>query len=553
MQISKTHRQGTKRKCVESNSAFKVVALIVIYSSFFGFSCSNIVSERSLARKGSLPHAFPVYNVKDYGAVGDGTTLNSKAIQKTIDTAAANGGGTVFFPPGDYLTGTVRLRDNVTVYLENGCTIWGSTSMDDYDADNKHLLYAEDAKNVVICGQGAVNGNGPLFWDKGRLQRWLRGEIDLPRTSDMIRFDRCSNIVLENIDVLYGAFWNIGFGDCNRITIRSITMRNGVYEDDGPNTDGINLWNCTRIQISDCDIITGDDCIVVLGESRDVTITNCKLQTSETALMISGVRNLSFSNSTIHDAGCGIGFRVWNDIVVDGVAINNIVMDVSDRFKGGGTVIYMWSFPIYVETIVSEDETLPPPGILKNVTISNVIASANGLVCINGARDGYIKGLTLDNIRFFMCGGKTSALNDNPPYPYPIYGFHHASPYSLFFRHVDDLFLRDIRLNWNTPEKPEWGSALRCWKVNNLEIDGFTGRQSMNSNAPAIALKDVKEAFIHNCRAPQGTGTFLKLGEGTKEVTITGNDLHHAKEAYSIAPGINIRVFEKYNRLPNDK
>ena len=73
------------------------------------------------------------------------------------------------------------------------------------------------------------------------------------------------------------------------------------------------------------------------------------------------------------------------------------------------------------------------------MTVSNVVASANGLVCVNGAEDGFIKGLTLDNVRFFMYGGKTSALNDNPPYPYPIYGFHHASPYSLFFRHVEDL------------------------------------------------------------------------------------------------------------------
>jgi len=149
----------------------------------------------------------------------------------------------------------------------------------------------------------------------------------------------------------------------------------GVYEDDGPNTDGINLWNCTRVQISDCDIITGDDCIVVLGTSRDVTITNCTLQTSETALMISGVRNLSFSNSTIHDAGCGVGFRVWNDIVVDGVVINNVVMDVSDRFQGGGTAIYMWSFPLYVETPIPADTPLPPPGKVSNVTVSNVVAS----------------------------------------------------------------------------------------------------------------------------------------------------------------------------------
>lgn len=500
--------------------------------------------------QGAGPGTFSVYNIKDHGAVADGATLNTKAIQRTVDQAAAAGGGTVFFPPGDYLTGTIRLRDNVTVYLENGCTVWGSKNLDDYDADHKHLLYADGAKNIVLCGQGAINGNGPSFWDKGRLARWLRGEIPLPRTADMIRFDRCENIVLEDIDVLYGAFWNIGFGKCHRVTIRALTMRSGVYEDDGPNTDGINLWNCTRVQISDCDIITGDDCIVVLGESRDVTITNCKLQTTETALMISGVRNLTFSNSTIHDSGCGIGFRVWNDIVVDGVSVNNIVMDVSDRFKGGGTAIYMWSFPIYVETAVPKDKKLPPPGTVNNVTFANVTASANGLVCVNGAENGYIKGLTLDNVRFFMYGGKTSELGKNPPYPYPIYGFH-GGPYSLFFRRVDDLTLRDIHLDWNTPEKPDWGSALRCWKVNRLDIDGFSGRQSLGSKAPAIGLKEVGGAFIRNCRAPKGTGTFLKLDKGTEHVTIMGNDLSLAREVYTLASGVDPNeVYASGNRLP---
>ena len=524
----------------------------------FVFLCSNLIGSNILFARAPIVtpiqrdtvSPFPVYNVKDFGAVGDSITLDSKSFQEAIDRAALEGGGTVYVPPGNYLLGTIQLRDHITLLLENGSTIWGSNDLEDYH-ENRHLIYAKGARDVVISGHGMIHGNGPSFWDNGRLQRWLKGEIDLPRTSDMIRFDSCTNIILENIDVYYGAFWNIGFGGCNRVTIHAITMRNGIYEEDGPNTDGINLWNCNRVQISDCDIITGDDCIVVLGESRDVTITNCKLQTSETALMISGVRNLSFSNSTIHDAGCGIGFRVWNGIVVDGVVVTNIVMDVSDRFKGGGTAIYMWSFPFYVETSIPDDTPLPPPGTLKNVTFSNIIASANGLVCINGAKDGYINGLTLDNIRFFMYGGKVSDLNDNPPYPYPIYGFHHASPYSLFFRHVEDLKLRNIQVTWNTPEKPDWGSALRCWKVNNLEIDGFMGRQSIPSNESAIWLKHVNGAYIYNCRAPKGTGTFVKLDTGTEDVTLMYNDLSRAKKIYSIEPGVDKKsVFESFNRKP---
>ncbi len=494
-----------------------------------------------------------IFNVKDFGAVGDSLVLNTVAIQKTIDSASANGGGIVFFPPGDYLTGTIRIRDNVTLYLSNGCTICGSTKLSDYDEKNKHLLYAKDASNIVITGNGSINGNGPFFWDNGRLQKWLKGEEDLQRTSDMIRFDNCTNILIEDVGVNYGAFWNLGFEHCSRITIHGISMINGVYEEDGPNTDGINLWDCQKVQVSDCDIITGDDCVVVLGDSHEVTITNCRLQSSETALMISGAHNLAISNITIHDSGCGIGFRIWNGISVDGVVIDNIVMDVTDRFKGGGTAIYMWSFPLYVETEIPNDTPLPAPGTVNNVTISNVIASANGLVCINGARNGFIKGLSLNNIKFFMYGKKTCTQNDNPPYPFPIYGFHYTTPYSLFFRYVDNLKLNNIQVEWNTPEKSEWGSALRCWSVNNLEIDGFKGRQSLNSDHPAIELENVSGAYLHNCFAPDGTGVFLKIGSGTENVSLMNNELSHSKMMYSVDPSVDVKsIFEAFNHKPDE-
>ena len=502
-------------------------------------------------------NSFPssLYNVRTFGAGGNGTTPDTAAIQRAVDRVSADGGGTLYFPPGDYLSGTVRLRDNITVFLENGCTIWGSTNMDDYDPDHKHLLYAENAKNITLAGRGAIDGNGPRFWDNGRLERWLKGEIDLPRTSDMIRFDHCENITLEDVYIRNGAFWNIGFGYSRRIAIRALTIINGIYEEDGPNTDSVNLWHCTKVRISDCDIQTGDDCIVVLGDSRDVSITNCALTSTETALMISGVRNLTFSNSTIHDAGSGIGFRVWSGITVDGVLIDNIAMDVSKRFDTGGQAIYMWSFPLYVESEseIPKSKPLPAAGTIKNVTISNVTASANGGVFVTGfrEREGFIESLTLDNVRIFMYGGKEKSeeLNARPPDPYPIYGFHGA-PYAMFFRYVNELKLRNVQFSWNSPEKSDWGSALRCVAVEDLEIDGFVGRQSIQPTEPAIRLKDVDYAFVRGCRAPAGTGIFLELGEGTEDICLMNNDFSRAAKAFTVTADPAPRIFDSGNRLP---
>ena len=545
------------RSCQESLFGLQTLLVSTICLMVLISGCSSVAqnahqgngSKKSAAVSTALTSiGFPVYNVLEFGAVGDGKFLNTRAIQRAIDRAAEVGGGTVYFPPGTFLSGTIRLKSNTTIFLEQGCTLSGSKRLSDYDVNFTNLIYSRDAHNVSICGPGVINGNGPSFWDNGRLEKWLKHEIDLPRTKDMIRFDRCRNIRLENVLVTDGAFWNIGFGDCSEITICGIKIRTGVYEKDGPNTDGINLWNCQKVAISNCDIVTGDDCIVVLGESRDVTITNCQLQTSETALMISGVRNLAFSNSTIHDSGCGIGFRAWNGILVDGVVINNIVMDVSDRFKGGGTAIYIWSFPIYVETSVPPETKLPPPGVVKNINISNLVATANGLVCVNGCKDGFVNGLTLDNIRFTMFGGKVSQYNDNPPYPYPIYGFHHGSPYGMFFRYVNDLVLRDVQVRWNEPEQLDWGSALRCWDVKNLEVSGFSGRQSKGSKRPAISLDNVEGVFVHNCQAPAGTATFLELLGETQSVTVIGNDLHRANKSIENQSGS--KLFLRNNHMP---
>ncbi len=521
------------------------------------FSCCSCGTQNDNGTPLSRPDAtdenavkvgLTVYNVIDFGAVGDGQSLDTTAIQRTIDSAAVAGGGTVYFPPGTFLSGTLQLKDNTSLYLSLGSTLSGSKNLQDYDQEKTHLIFADDAHNISIRGAGVIDGNGPSFWDNGRLEQWLQGEIELPRTKDMIRFDQCENVRLEQVRIKDGAFWNIGFGDCHEIAIDGIRIRTGVYENDGPNTDGINLWNCTNVTISDCDIVTGDDCIVVLGNSRDVTITNCQLQTSETALMISGVQNLAFSNSTIRDSGCGIGFRVWTDILVDGVTIDNITLSTSKRYQGGGTAIYIWSFPIYTETIVADQQDLPPPGVIRNVNISNFVATANGLVCVNGYQDAPVEGLTLDNVQFTMFGGKQSEYNDKPPYPYPIYGFHNASPYGMFFRYVDDLALRNVRVRWQEPERADWGSALRCWNVNHLELAGFFGRHAAESTQPTVSLQGVSGALIRDCRAANGTGTFLELLGGTKSVSLIGNELFQ-----SITPVDNQsghEYFSANNHLP---
>jgi hypothetical protein len=518
------------------------------------FLPGSFVKKSDLIRPGSSEliqeNTFPIYNVCNSGAIGDGVTLNTTIIQNVIDTCSKSGGGTVFFPPGNFVTGTFQIKSNVNIYLSAGATVWGSTDISDY---KRGLIYAEDAKNISITGMGSINGNGKAFFGKFLNQGISEDEMrqKMRRPGNMMTFVRCNNILLKDITVENSPVWTIHPIDCERVTITGISILNGVYEEDGPNTDGINPDGCSKVRISDCYLRCGDDCIVIKVTNRqggnkicrDIVVTNCVLQSSETALKIGTetygeFRNITFSNCVIHDSAGGIGLHMRDGGLIDGMVVSNITVDC-DRKRSQG--IFIWSFR-------RTDNT--PWGMIRNVIISDMTITGGGGIFISGVKEKHIEGLTLENIRINIIEGRNTKSQDDPPYPFEVCGNEEA-PYDIFCRYVDDLKIRNVQLIWSNPENAKWGSALRCWHIRDLEIAGFVGRQSLTSKSPAIWLKDVKGAFIHNCRAPEGTGTFLQLDEGTGRVTIIGNELSQSKELYKAGSGVDAKeIFETANRLP---
>ena len=501
---------------------------------------------------------FPVYSVLDFGAKPDGITLNTAPLQRALDRATGLGGGVVYLPPGNYLTGTILLRDNVTLYLEAGATIWASKNRQDYT--QRSAIYAENVTNAAIRGRGTIDGSGTSFW-KREANRWNVGEW---RPAALMTLVKCANLLLEHVTVRNPPAWAIHPIECDGLSIHGISILAGIYEDDGPNTDGIDPDGCTNVRISDCYIQCGDDAIVLKcgrkrGEPggrricRGVTVTNCVLITTETALKIGSesygeFQNITFSNCAIRDAGCGIGLWMRDGGLIDGWTVNNVSMTLTR----GGQPIYMTSYPRsrLPERGQPPDEE-KPPGIVRSVMISNVEATGCGGMFLQGMMEKRLEGITLENVRLHVRGGrdKKRALNTDPPYPFPVWG-HRISPYGIYCRYVDDLTLRNIQVNWGTPEDAEWGSAIRCRSVNGLEIDGFVGRQSAGSDAPAIVLADTRNAFIHNCWAPEGAGTFLRLEEGCQNVSLMNNDLHRAQQATLVGPGGNANeLYAEGNRL----
>jgi len=420
------------------------------------------------------------------------------------------------------------------------------------------LVYAEDAQNVSITGRGSINGNGKSFWGQFMNKRISEEEMrqKMWRPGSMMIFLRCRNLLLENVTIENSPAWTIHPMDCEDVTIRGISLLNGVYEDDGPNTDGINPDGCSKVRISDSYIRCGDDCIVLKITNRpgankfcrDIVVTNCVLQTTETALKIGTetygeFRNITFSNCVVHDSGGVFGLLMRDGGVIDGVAVTNITSDCTRLKNGQG--IYIWSHR-------RTDST--PWGVIRNVIISDMNLKVGGGIFITGVEEKHIQGLTLENIRLYIENGRNTKYHDDPPHPFTVFG-HHVAPYDIFCRYVDDLKLKNIQLTWSSPEQERWGSAIRCWHVKDLEISGFHGRQSLASiKSPVIWLKDVDNTYIHNCRAPEGTGTVLHMDEGTRRVSVMNNEFSQAKKLYTAVAGVSPKeLYESGNRLPENR
>lgn len=254
-----------------------------------------------------------ILNIRDFGAVGDGITKDTAAIQQTLDRCRVLGGGEVVVPAGNYLTGAVALRSNVLLRLEKGATLTGTPDFADYPVmqvrwegkwipGHTALIYAIDAENTGVVGPGKIAGNHALG-GRPTAQNPLRHPA-------LIEPIGCRNIRFEDFSTDYHLMWSIHPTCCQDVFIRNLYIRST-----GGNGDGIDIDSCKHVRIDGCDIATGDDCIslksgrgmegyTLLQPTEDVRITNCTFADSIFACIgigsetSGGIRNVRIENCT---------------------------------------------------------------------------------------------------------------------------------------------------------------------------------------------------------------------------------------------------------------
>ena len=287
-------------------------------------------------------YAAEIYDVRSFGAKGDGVVKDTAAIQKALD-ACAGKGGRVILPRGTYLSGSIYVGSDTELHLEEGAVLLGSPDLNDYNADDaypqnhgsvregwsaKHLILVLEKKNVKITGRGTIDGNGRAFFDEKIVYRhkkgWRHGaRTDKGKRSEQRRpgqeivFIECADVEVRDVTFKDMCCWSCLFHGCENVVVGGVTVRNGFHN---INTDAFDIDSCRNVSLGDCDVITGDDAVAIRGNPRrlkdpskvceNIRVSNivCKVQASAVRIGVGNgtIRNVHISDMKIKEAGTGL-------------------------------------------------------------------------------------------------------------------------------------------------------------------------------------------------------------------------------------------------------
>ena len=502
--------------------------------------------------------AQTLFDVTKFGAKGDDRTINTVAIQRAIDECSANGGGNVFIPNGTFITGTVHLKNNVTLYLNEGAVLKGEGDMKAFSSAGNNrgaMIYAFQQDNIAISGKGKINGNGnhPAFQSEEKYD-------GLPNRPYTILLQECTNVRLKEFTLKNGTFWCIKLLQCNNVTVDDISVISRVVA----NNDGLDITDCFNTRVANCFFDCGDDAICPKSESpvgvKKLVITNCILTSESNGIKFGtastgGFEDVAISNCHIYDTRlAGIALELVDGGVFDRIVINNITMH---NVNGG----------LFIKLGHRRGNT---PGILRNVMVSNLIADGIGLwqpdttafyfkppkgspkigMCIAGQPGYLVENVTLQNIYMQFAGGGTQAdaerIMEDMPQSYPEYNNFGITPaYAYNCRHVKNLRLNNLRFEFL---KEDVRPALFFEDIEGLDISGFHADISGEASG-FIRCKDIKDLFVHNCKPQQVNIPFFLFEGKMDDVTIMNNDFRKVKKIYSFRNIVSEKEFEVKNNL----
>jgi polygalacturonase len=497
---------------------------------------------RSSAAPG--PPASGVFDIKKFGAVPDGKTPCTAAIQRAVDACGASGGGVVLVPSGSYLSGAIFLRSNIELRISG--TILGSPRFDDYPPINgrsegverkiySSLLTGMDLENVTITGPGAIDGQGPPWWQAHEATQKLRLERNLSRPDEnppgsplkwprprVVNLIRCRGVVLKTVTVRDGPAWNIHLVYCEDVVIHDVTAI-GLQ---APNTDGIVIDSCKQVRISDCALSTGSDSIAIKAgynedgrrvgiPCEDIVIASCNFALSNGAGIAigsetaGGIRNVVISNCTIARARYGIQIKSARGRggVVERVQVSNVILD---QIHDAGVMISCFYDSISWTTLFEEqpstgnpetDRTMRPPvgegtPTFRDISIRGLtLGEVQRVAAVEGLPERYIRRVRIQDVMVASAKAGISCAQ--------VVGMT-----------IDGVVV-----------EPLASPAVAARNVEGLAVSGLVYPEP-RSELPVIQLESSPGAFIQGCQIGAGPPALVRLvGPGNHDLLVTANHL----------------------------
>jgi polygalacturonase len=503
-----------------------------------------------------------IYNVRDFGAKGDGTTLNTTAIQTAIDKCFNDKGGTVLIPAGDFMSGTLELKSNVTLHIVAGGKLLGSPKREDYTAGNGVptnngnivFVYAANAQRVTIEGKGTIDGNGLAFYNgkgdnTGPGQHGVGGNFDRPH---LVIFYQCTDVHMQDIYLTASAYHCCRILNCKHIHFDGVRIYNRVNK----NNDGFHFNTNEYVHVVNCDVQCQDDACALFGTNQFVTISNCSFSTRWSIFRFGSghSQNITVTNCLIYEAyGCAIKISAGNaaieNFIFSNIIMRNVTGPIGIGFSGA-----------------SNNNDNPAPDaqkpFLRNITFSAIRATTvehpvdfpdinfpsgfhqgekNTCITLNAMNEFYLENISFTDVHVQYAGGGTAeqAAKRNIPNVaaeyFPVWDPAPGGPpaYGLYARNVKGLTLHNVRFEY---QQPDARPAVIFDNVQDASINGLSAKGSEGTEL--LRFINTKDVLLAATRVLTPAGTFLRVeGANSSGIVVDGGDLVKAAQALAFENG----------------
>ena len=501
------------------------------------------------------------YNIRDFGAKGDGKTLDTSAVQSAIDACHKDQGGTVIVPAGIFVIGTIEMKSNVTLHISAQGTLLGSAEGKQYHAataipltgdstlgdGNVGLIFAVDAQNIIIEGNGTIDGQGSQFRHPSKDKPSPAGLSSHERPYHLL-FYRCDNLTVRDIFLKNSAYHSVRVIQCAYVKMLGLHIHGRVIY----NNDGFHFISSKYVHIDHCDVESQDDACALFGSCQYFTISNSSFSTRWSVFRFGGgiAKNITVTNCLIYEVyGCPVKMRCGPDSRFEDISFSDIIMrDVTGPISiglGPGRR--------------NSDHATETPGIIRNISFSNIQATVVkpvqlrdteyfsqynpgevfSCITLNSFDNTFLENISFNHVHVTFPGGGTreqGAVRDVPKVAGEYYTMGVPPSYALFARNVKGLTLQDVRFDMAQPDQRP---AVVLDNVQDAAVASLSLQGSPDAES-AVRLISGQDILVSAPRLLGKASVFLSVeGADNHNIKIDGGDLSKANKTLALQNGVD--------------